>query len=92
MKNINTVIVGLFSCLLISCSERSPESKERLKDYCNGKPVKVAETPDGVALWKVYDREDNELVYFSGSGTKWNTTHQNGKTRMTEHHYVPNQQ
>lgn len=55
-------------------------------------PEVAATSPDGTTLWCVKDPKTGEWVYFSTSGTSWQTTRMvdgHGATRTIQH-TVPN--
>lgn len=76
----------VFLFLLLSACSQDPEAALKRAEFYQGKPQKLAETPDGTILWKVWDKEKSQTVYFSTSGTQWDE--RVGKT--TREHRVAN--
>ena len=67
--------------------------QQRTDAFEAGEVQEVARSQDGVVLWRVkVGGAYGQTVYFSSTGTRWDTTRTCGKSFCTERNEVPNAQ
>lgn len=84
---VSVVITIALGVLIVFCVHTANDDPS-----CRQPSSHLVSTEDGIRLYEFRANCDAEPVYFSKSGTHWNTQEMRGKSSVTVHHNVPDQE
>lgn len=94
------VVVSIFT-LAATCDYKPDWVKEQerqaiareamMQPLYRGEVQVVAKSPDGTVLYRAWDPCTQRVIFFSKSGSQWQTQYMSGKVHVTQDHQTPAQ-